>query len=87
MNAANGRDLNRILRPTCSWCGSASIVWATVGERARLLDVAGESPGGWLVELSDLFGLEVGPDLFALECWSCPECDEGGVMGPVESGW
>lgn len=82
MSGVDGLAFARLFRSSCSVCGSGGLAWGSVGDVVG----AGHQTDGWLSEVAQGLGLDVGPGLLALAAWRCSACGEVGVFGPVEVG-
>jgi hypothetical protein len=86
MNGFDEAAFARLFRSRCSVCGSDRLTWGSVNEQAGRLHDQGEDSEGWLGEVAQGLGMNVGPALLALDAWRCGDCGEVGVFGPVEVG-
>jgi hypothetical protein len=66
----------RMVRKSCSQCGSASITWGHVSDLKAQRAVSRKVLKD-IEQLGVMFGA-------GAEAWWCNECDEFGVFGPTE---
>jgi len=50
-------------------CGSARLTWGSVRDEVGRLVDAGQDPNGWLVQVAQGVGVDVGPAPLDLDAW------------------